>query len=73
MQVSENKISIKDAIVVTGFCLQIAVTYGVITTKLDNYEENQRKLERTIERMDAKIEAFVLEIYRNRQNRVNRD
>ena len=68
MPLNENSnLSLKDVILIIGFVAQIAVTYGVITTKLNYYEENSRKLERTIEKLDNKLEAVVLEIYKSRR------
>jgi hypothetical protein len=73
MQVSENKISIKDATLIGGFIVQMAVTYGIITTKLDNYEDDKREIKESIKRMDDKLEKVVWAISENRQSRGNRD
>jgi hypothetical protein len=59
MPVEDNKISIKDAMLIGGFVAQMAVTYGIMTTKLNYYEENQQRIERTIDKLDNKLEEMV--------------
>jgi hypothetical protein len=68
MPVEDNKISVKDAILIGGFVVQMAVTYGVMTTKLNYYEENQQRIERTIDKLDNKLEEMVKYSRRNRNN-----
>jgi hypothetical protein len=68
MPVEDNKISVKDAILIGGFVVQMAVTYGVMTTKLNYYEENQQRIERTIDKLDNKLEEMVKYSRRNRSN-----
>jgi hypothetical protein len=68
MPVEDNKISVKDAILIGGFVVQMAVTYGVMTTKLNYYEENQQRIERTIDKLDNKLEEMVKYSRRSRNN-----
>jgi hypothetical protein len=68
MPVEDNKISVKDAILIGGFVVQMAVTYGVMTTKLNYYEENQQRIERTIDKLDNKLEEMVKYSRRSRSN-----
>jgi hypothetical protein len=68
MPVEDNKISVKDAMLIGGFVVQMAVTYGVMTTKLNYYEENQQRIERTIDKLDNKLEEMVKYSRRSRSN-----
>jgi hypothetical protein len=68
MPVEENKISVKDALLIGGFVVQMAVTYGIMTTKLAYYEENQARIERTIDKLDNKIEDVLKYSRRSRNN-----
>jgi len=68
MPVEDNKISVKDALLIGGFVVQMAVTYGVMTTKLNYYEENQQRIERTIDKLDNKLEEMVKYSRRSRNN-----
>jgi hypothetical protein len=68
MPVEDNKISVKDALLIGGFVFQMAVTYGVMTTKLNYYEENQQRIERTIDKLDNKLEEMVKYSRRSRNN-----